>query len=71
MMDELVNEVAQKTGLSQDQAQAAVTSAVGFLRNRLPAPLAGALDHMLSGGSTDGLAAEASAMLGGLLHRNS
>jgi hypothetical protein len=71
MMDELVNEVAQKTGLSQDQAQAAVTSVIGFLRNRLPAPLAGALDHLLSGGSTDGLAAEASEIFGSLLGKRS
>jgi hypothetical protein len=66
MMDELVNEVAQKTGLSQEQAQGAVTAAMNFLKTKLPAPLAGALDHLISGGSADGLAAKASELLGEL-----
>ncbi len=48
-MDELVKLVSQKAGISQDQAKAAVTTVLGFLKERLPAPIAGQLDSVLSG----------------------
>jgi hypothetical protein len=48
-MDELVKLVAQKTGLSQDQAKVAVETVVGFLKQKLPAPIASQIDGVLSG----------------------
>ena len=72
MLDELVAEVAQKTGLSPEQAQAAVQAVVGFLKERLPAPIASHLD-LLTGTAASataaggtGLVAEAESMLGGM-----
>ena len=48
-MDELVKLVAKKTGLSQDMAKVAVETVVGFLKQKLPAPIAGQIDGVLSG----------------------
>ncbi|HEU4762158.1 MAG TPA: hypothetical protein VFS74_07535 [Gemmatimonadales bacterium] len=51
-MDELINMVAQKTGLAPDKARTAVDTVLGFLKNRLPAPMASQLDAALSGKAT-------------------
>lgn len=48
-MDELVRLVAGKTGLPEAQARTAVTTVIGFLKERLPAPIAGQLDAILGG----------------------
>ena len=66
MIDELVNEVAQKTGLSPDQARSAVDAALNFLKGRLPAPLASGLESMIAGGSNESLTSEVGEVLGGL-----
>ncbi|MDQ5845369.1 MAG: DUF2267 domain-containing protein [Acidobacteriota bacterium] len=49
-MDELVKQVATKTGISEEQARSAVTTVIGFLKDRLPAPIAGQLDNLVEGG---------------------
>lgn len=49
-MDELVKQVAAKTGISEDQARTAVSTVMGFLKDRLPAPIAGQLDNLAAGG---------------------
>jgi uncharacterized protein (DUF2267 family) len=69
-MDELINLVAQKTGISQDQATKAVEVVVNELKNRLPAPIASHVDAFLAGGMAGGmntLAAEAGELLKGKL----
>jgi hypothetical protein len=48
-MDELINQVAQRTGLSHDNAKAAVDTVVGFIKQRLPAPVASQIDGFLGG----------------------
>ncbi|HET7599633.1 MAG TPA: hypothetical protein VFK09_05050 [Gemmatimonadales bacterium] len=48
-MDELINMVAQKTGLGPDKARTAVDTVLGFLKNRLPGPIASQLDSAVSG----------------------
>jgi uncharacterized protein (DUF2267 family) len=55
-MDELVNQVAQRTGLAPDKARAAVDTVLGFLKTRLPGPIASQLDGALSGQGGGGLA---------------
>ena len=76
VMDELTNLVAQKTGLSPDMAQKAVQAVVDILKSRLPAPIAGEIDTLLTSGLSGGvnsLEAEAGNILkseiGGLLGR--
>jgi hypothetical protein len=71
-MDELVKQVAERTGISESQAQTAVTTVLGFLKTRLPEPLAGQLDGLIggaagaAGGLAGGLAGTAGDVLGGL-----
>ena len=57
-MDELIKRITEKTGISEDQARSAVTTVTGFLKEKLPAPIAGQIDNVLSGaggGVTDKL----------------
>jgi hypothetical protein len=42
--------VTDKVGISPDQAQKAVATVLGFLKERMPAPLAGELDKIVGGG---------------------
>lgn len=62
-MDELVKLVVQKTGISPDQAKMAIDTVLNFLKQKLPAPIAGQIDGLLSGGGAN----EVIKGLGGLL----
>jgi hypothetical protein len=62
-MEELIKLVSQKTGLSPEHAKTAVDTVVGFLKTKLPAPIASQLDGVLSGG---GVASAMGALSGGL-----
>ena len=64
-MDELVKRISEKTGISEDQARSAVSVVSNFLKEKLPAPIAGQVDNVLSGagGMTDTLG-EAAAKVG-------
>jgi hypothetical protein len=64
-VDELVNLVSQKTGLAPEQARGAAEAVLGFLKERLPAPLAGHIDSVVSGPGSGGLSDLAN-RLGGL-----
>ena len=69
-MDELVNLVVQKTGISQEDARKAVEVVVSELKSKLPAPIASHVDAFLAGGMSGGmntLASEAGEMLKGKL----
>ena len=48
-MDELIKLVSQKTGLSEDMAKVAVDTVVGYLKDRLPEPIAAQIDGVLGG----------------------
>ncbi|HYN86858.1 MAG TPA: hypothetical protein VER32_16535 [Pyrinomonadaceae bacterium] len=69
-MDELIKQVAERTGIGEDKARTAVETVLGFLKQRLPAPVAGHLDGALSaggqGGALGGIADRAGDALGGL-----
>lgn len=49
-MEELIKQVATRTGISEEQAQTAVSTVIGFLKDRLPEPIAGQLDNLIGGG---------------------
>jgi len=66
-MDQLIQEIAQRTGISNEQAKMAVDHVVAFLKTKLPAPLAGQVDAALSGQGAGNLAEQAKGMLGGLM----
>jgi hypothetical protein len=61
-MEELIKLVSQKTGLSAEQSKMAVDTVVGFLKAKLPAPIASQVDGVLNGG---GVASAVSALSGG------
>ena len=48
-MDEVIKMVTQKIGVSEDQARTAVNTVVGFLKDKLPAPIAAQLDGVMNG----------------------
>ena len=58
-MDELVELVAKKTGLSEEMAQTAVDTVIDYLKEKMPGPAAAQLDALLEGG-------DISDLLGGL-----
>ena len=47
-MKELINVIVQKTGISEKNAQQAVQVTLGFLKAKLPTPVAAQLDSFLS-----------------------
>jgi uncharacterized protein (DUF2267 family) len=48
-MDELVRMVAARVGIPEAQAEQAVEIVVGFLKDKLPEPIAGQVDAALEG----------------------
>ncbi len=52
-MDELVKQVSQKTGLSEDQSRQAALAVIDFLKAKLPAPIGSQIDAVLKGGMPD------------------
>ena len=67
-MDELIKQVVERTGISEQQARGAVETVLGFLKTRLPEPIAGQLDSLAggAGGALGGIADKAGDVLGGL-----
>jgi hypothetical protein len=69
-MDQVVKLVAQKTGLSEDKAKVAVETVIEFLKDKLPEPVAGQIDSVMSlGGGAFNSAGSAGGIVGGLLGR--
>ena len=49
LVDELVKLVANKVGISEAQARQAIEVVLGFLKERLPEPIAGQVDAVIDG----------------------
>jgi hypothetical protein len=64
-MEEQISLVSQKAGISNDQAKTAVTTVLIFLKEKLPAPLAGQIDSLKTGGAST----SAAESLGGLFSK--
>jgi len=62
-MEELIKLVTKKTGISEEQAKQAIETVLGFLKQKLPTPLSGQIDALLSG---KGLPTDLTKGLGGL-----
>ena len=54
-MDELIKQVAERTGLPADKAKATVEQVLAFVKEKLPEPLRGQIDGFLSGGGAPNL----------------
>lgn len=61
-MDDIVRMVKEKAGISDDAAQKAVNTVVGFIKGKLPGNLSSQIDGIVSG---HGLGDTASGMFGG------
>jgi hypothetical protein len=75
-MDDLIQQITAKTGISDDQARQAIDMAMGFVKDKLPEPIASQLDGFIGGsGGSDGGAGgmmgmvqdQLSGMMGGLM----
>jgi hypothetical protein len=68
-MDDLIQQITAKTGISDDQARQAIDMAMGFVKDKLPEPIASQLDGFIggSGGSSDGGAGGMMGMVQGQL----
>ncbi len=66
-MEELIKAISERTGLSEEQSRQAAETAVSFLKEKLPAPLAKQIDAVLSGESLAGGADSLIKGLGGML----
>lgn len=53
-MDELIKQIQQRTGIDEAQARGAADTVLGFLKERLPAPIAGQIDGIIGGGGASG-----------------
>ena len=71
-MEELIKQVSAKTGISEDQARTAVTTVLGFLKNKLPAPIAGQIDNALGcGGGGESNLGDIASKVGGIFNSSS
>lgn len=67
-MEELIKQVSAKAGISEDQARSAVNTVVDFLKDRLPEPIAGQLENVMSGegGGIGGTVGDIASKVGGM-----
>ena len=65
-MDQLIQLVTEKTGLGADKAKEVVDAVLSFIKEKLPAPIAGQIDSLLSGEGAGDLLEKGKDMLGGL-----
>ena len=64
-MEELIKQVSERAGISEEQARAAVETVAAFLKERVPAPYNSYVDGFLSGESGGGLLGSLGGMFGG------
>jgi hypothetical protein len=66
MIDELVKQVSEKTGLAEAQSRQAAEVVVDFLKDRLPSPIAGQIDNLMGGEDGSGITDTISGLTGGI-----
>ena len=62
-MNELITQLTQRVGLTPEQARLAAETVLGFVKTRLPEPIASQIDQLVAGGTGAGGSA---AGLGGI-----
>lgn len=69
-MDELIKQVAARAGIAEEQARTAVETVLGFLKTKLPEPLAGQIDNLVGGAeSAAGGLGDIAAKVGGIFNQ--
>ena len=66
-MDDLLKQITEKTGISVDKAKEVVETVMGFIGDKLPAPIADQVTKLIGGAS--GAAGGAAGGLGGMLDK--
>ena len=64
-MEELVQQVSERAGISEDQARLAVDAVADVLRNRIPAPYNKYVDSFINGEGEGGLGSMLAGLFGG------
>lgn len=52
-MDQVIQMVKERAGIDEAQARKATETVVGFLKDKLPDPMAGQIDKVVGGGGSD------------------
>ena len=68
-MNELIQNIVQRTGIPEDKARTAVEMVVSHLKGKLPAPISSQLDSYLSGGA-EGAKSSVTGMVSGLMNKD-
>lgn len=53
-MEELIKQVSEKAGITEDQARTAVETVAAYLKERVPSAYSGYIDSFMSGGTGGG-----------------
>jgi hypothetical protein len=54
MQQELIQQIVERTGISEDMATQAVNVVVGYVKDHAPAPVASQVENYLGGGGDTG-----------------
>jgi hypothetical protein len=65
-MQELIKLISEKTGIAEDKARQAAETALTFIKERLPGPLAAQVEAVVNGASAASKLAEAAKGLRGM-----
>lgn len=71
-MNEIIQRLIERTGLPEDKAATAVDTVIGFLKEKLPGPMAAQLDSVIGGDAGSGMGDKLGGMgsnLGGMFGR--
>jgi hypothetical protein len=66
-MDELINQITSRTGISEDQARQVVEMVFSFAKDKLPEPIASYLDGLIGAGDApEGMLEQLQGQMGNL-----
>jgi nucleoid DNA-binding protein len=65
-MEILIQQITERTGISDSQARQAVEMVTNYLKSQLPSPVAAQIDSLLSGQDSQNMTDQAQQMLGNL-----
>ena len=68
-MDDLIKLVCERAQLSPEQSKASIDVVVGYLKTKLPSPIAGQIDTLLTGSVTTTGMGETASKLAGVFGR--
>jgi hypothetical protein len=68
-MNELIQNIVQRTGIPEDKARTAVEMVVSHLKGKLPAPISSQLDSYMSGGA-EGTKSSVTGVVSGMMNKD-